>query len=167
MVEIPDRLKCLFSASVDQQGDSYRIEIPQEELEQGTISRGDTYRVAVLPTPAQNGGSDVQQQDRSAPPADAGERTPQTPPVSEGDVREVTIETMGNQGDGIAKVERGYVVIVPGTRPDDEVTVEITNTRENVAFAQVRREENDDEDTSDESVVPDESVKGDTLGSEE
>ena len=167
MVEIPDRLKCLFSASVDQQGDSYRIEIPREELEQGTISRGETHRVAVLPTPAQNGDSDVRRQDRSAPPADVGERAPQTPPVSEGDVREVTIETMGNQGDGIAKVERGYVVIVPGTRPDDEVTIEIEQTRENVAFAQVRDEKNEDESTADESVVPDESVEGDTLETRE
>jgi predicted RNA-binding protein with TRAM domain len=167
MVEIPDRLKCLFSASVDQQGDSYRIEIPREELEEETISRGETYRVAVLPSSLQNGDSDVRQQDRSAAPTDAGERAPQTPPVSEGDVREVTIETMGNQGDGIAKVERGYVVIVPGTRPDDEVTIEIEQARENVAFARIRDEENEDENTSDESVVPEESVKGDTLGTGE
>ena len=167
MVKIPDQLECLFSASVDQRGDSYRIQIPREEFEQGTISRGETYRVAVLPTPSENSDSDVRQQDRSVPPVDAGERAPQTPPVAEGDVREVTIETMGNQGDGIAKVERGYVVIVPGTRPDDEVTVEITNTRENVAFAQVRDEKNEDENTADESVVPDESVEGDMLGSGE
>ena len=167
MVKIPDQLESLFSASVDRQGDSYRIEIPREELEEGTISRGETYRVAVLPTPSQNGDSDVRQQDRSAPPADAGERPPQTPPVAEGDVREVTIETIGDQGDGIAKVERGYVVIVPGTRPDDEVTVEITNARENVAFAQVRDEEHENENTPAESVVPDESVEGDTLGTRE
>ena len=169
MVEIPDQLECLFSASVDQQGDSYRIEIPREELEQGTISHGDTYRVAVLPRQSQNGDSDVRQQDRSAPTADTMERAALTPPVAEGDVREVTIETMGNQGDGIAKVERGYVVIVPGTRPDDEVTIEIEQARENVAFAQVRDEENgnEHENTSDKSVVPDESVEGDTLGTRE
>ena len=166
MVEIPDQLKCLFSASVDQQGDSYRIEIPREELEQGMISRGETYRVALLPSSPQNGDSETPQQDRSAPTADTGERAPRTPPVSEGDVREVTIETMGNQGDGIAKVERGYVVIVPGTRPNDEVTVEITNTRENVAFAQVRDEESED-NTSNKSAAPDESLGGDTLGTGE
>ena len=167
MVEIPDQLEYLFSASVDQQGDSYRIEIPRNELEQGTISRGETYRVAVLPSPPQNRDSDTRRQERSAPTSDAMERAPQTPPVSEGDVREVTIETIGDQGDGIAKVERGYVVIVPGTRLDDEVTIEIEQTRENVAFAQVRDEKNEDENTADESVVPDESVEGDTLGSEE
>ena len=167
MVEIPDRLECLFSASVDQQGDSYRIEIPREELEWGTISRGDTYRVAVLPSSPQNGNAATRQQGRSGPTAGTVERAPETPPVAEGDVREVTIETIGDQGDGIAKVERGYVVIVPGTRPDDEVTVEITNARENVAFAQVRDEEHENENTPAESVVPDESVEGDTLGTEE
>ena len=77
-------------------------------------------------------------------------------------MREVTIETIGDQGDGIAKVERGYVVIVPEAEPGDEVTVEITQARENLAFAQVRDEET--EDTSGESFEPDESFEGDTLG---
>ena len=49
----------------------------------------------------------------------------------------MTIESVGDQGDGIAKVERGYVVIVPGARPGDEVEVEIQNARENVAFGEV------------------------------
>ena len=38
---------------------------------------------------------------------DAVERDPQTPPVSEGDVREVTIETIGNQGTGLRKSNAG------------------------------------------------------------
>lgn len=57
------------------------------------------------------------------------------PPVDEGKVRNVTIETVGDQGDGIAKVERGYVVIVPGAQLGDEPTVEIEQIQENVAFA--------------------------------
>jgi predicted RNA-binding protein with TRAM domain len=138
MVEIPDRLECLFSASVEQRGDSYSIEIPRDELEQGPISRSETYRVVVLPSPPQTGGTDTSQQDDAAT---ASGDASQTPPVAAGDVREVTIETIGDQGDGIAKVERGYVIIVPETDPGDEVTVEITNARANVAFAQVRDEE--------------------------
>lgn len=59
------------------------------------------------------------------------------PPVDEGEVRDVTIETVGDQGDGIAKVERGYVVIVPGAQPGDEPTVEIEQVQENVAFARI------------------------------
>lgn len=59
------------------------------------------------------------------------------PPVEEGNRREVEIENLGDQGDGIAKVERGYVVIVPETNIGDRVTVEIQQVRENVAFADV------------------------------
>ncbi|WP_368277006.1 TRAM domain-containing protein [Halocatena pleomorpha] len=49
----------------------------------------------------------------------------------------MTIETIGDQGNGIAKVERGYVVIIPGGHPSDELTVEIDQVRESVAFASV------------------------------
>ena len=59
------------------------------------------------------------------------------PPVSEGERRTVTIETLGDEGDGIAKVERGYVVIVSDAEPGDTVTVEITNVRENVSFGSI------------------------------
>ena len=60
----------------------------------------------------------------------------QEPPVSEGDTREVTIENIGSQGDGIARVERGFVVIVPGVDVGDELTVEITDVKDTVAFAE-------------------------------
>ncbi|HET7325393.1 MAG TPA: TRAM domain-containing protein [Halococcus sp.] len=163
MVEIPDRLECFFSASIDQRGDSYSIEIPRNELEEGTISRGDTYRVAVLPRTPQDGDTTARQQGDSAPSTDTVERDPQTPPVEEGDVREVEIETIGDQGDGIAKIDRGYVVIVPGARPDDEVTIEITQARENVAFARVR----DDENTFEDPSGLDESLAGETLDEQE
>ena len=49
----------------------------------------------------------------------------------------MTIETIGDQGDGIAKVERGYLVIVAGTRPGDEPTIGIDDVRQNVAFVSV------------------------------
>ncbi|OYR56446.1 deoxyribonuclease, partial [Halorubrum sp. E3] len=54
--------------------------------------------------------------------------------------RDVTIETLGDKGDGIAKIERGYVVIVPDAEPGEEPTVEITSVRENVSFANVVEE---------------------------
>jgi predicted RNA-binding protein with TRAM domain len=59
------------------------------------------------------------------------------PPVEEGEVRPVAVESIGDKGDGIAKVAHGYVVIVPGTKPGDTPTVEITNVQDNVAFADV------------------------------
>jgi hypothetical protein len=33
MVEMPDRVDCLFTTAVDQRDDSYHIEIPQNEVE--------------------------------------------------------------------------------------------------------------------------------------
>jgi predicted RNA-binding protein with TRAM domain len=139
MVDIPDRLECLFTASVEENEGSYSIEIPRAELDIGRVSAGKTYRVVILDEP-QPGNSERQ---LAAASATAGASS-SSPPVSSGDVREVTIESLGEQGDGIAKVERGYVLFVPGARPDDEVTVEITNVRENFAFTRVQ----DDSDTS-------------------
>ena len=99
----------------------------------------------------------------ASPESDSDGPTQQSPPVESGDTREVTIESLGDQGDGIAKIDRGYVVIVPGTRPDDEVTVEIENARENVAFARVR----DDNRESDESSGFDDPLAEETLGEDE
>jgi hypothetical protein len=87
MVKIPDRLECLFNATIEQRGNSYSNEIPRTELERGAISCGETYRVAVLPNPLQNRDADTPQQSGSV--ATAGSVTPdsQTPPVSEGCAR--------------------------------------------------------------------------------
>jgi predicted RNA-binding protein with TRAM domain len=158
MVEIPDRLECLFSTSIDQQSDSYRIEIPRSELEEGTITAGETYRVAIVSGTPRSDDAETRQQPDDASASDSPIQ--QSPPVESGDTREVTIESLGDQGDGIAKIDRGYVVIVPGTRPDDEVTVEIENARENVAFARVR----DDNRESDESSGFNDPLAEETLG---
>ncbi|WP_328766624.1 TRAM domain-containing protein [Haloarcula nitratireducens] len=61
----------------------------------------------------------------------------QGPPVEEGETRRVEIEDIGEQGDGVARVERGYVVIVPDTELGERVAVEIQTVTENVAFAEV------------------------------
>ncbi|EMA39028.1 TRAM domain-containing protein [Halococcus hamelinensis] len=133
MVEISDRLECLFSGSIEEDGDSYRIEIPRNEVENGSIVPEETYRVAVLPTGSTEEENGVRPQSSSGRTNDDS----RSPPVENGERRTLTIESVGDQGDGIAKVERGYVVIVPGARPGDEVEVEIQNARDNVAFAEV------------------------------
>ena len=135
MVEIPDSLRSLFTATVEKREDRYVIEIPESEIEHEAAQPGETYRVAVLPQSDEErkeetpGETTLTQADR--------EPGPPAPPVDEGEVREVAIESVGDQGDGIAKVERGYVVIVPGAKPGDEPTVEIEQVKENVAFARV------------------------------
>jgi predicted RNA-binding protein with TRAM domain len=141
MVAIPDRLECLFSASVEETDDSYRIEVPQRELDLGAVSAGETYRVVIV---SESSPAESQSQQDGASSQTSVSSTP-APPVSSGEVREVTIETLGDQGDGIAKIERGYVLIVPGARPDEEVTVEITQVRDNVGFAEVLRDQSDSE----------------------
>ncbi|WP_435078797.1 TRAM domain-containing protein [Halococcus sp. AFM35] len=133
MVEIPDRLECLFTGSVEETEGSYSIEIPQEELDMGEVSAGETYRVVILEK-TESTESGEQNRDKSS---NTRASMPE-PPVSQGETREVTVDSLGDQGDGIAKVERGYVLIVPDARPEDEVTVEITDVRENFAFTDVR-----------------------------
>lgn len=141
MVEIPEQLECLFTASIADEGDSYTIEVPKNEIDVGTIAAEGTYRVAILEIhhSKEDTGTDTNSQNTTSSHPD--------PPVSKGDVREVTIESLGDRGDGIAKIDRGYVVIVPGGRPDDEVTIEIQQTRENVAFARILAQDETDEST--------------------
>lgn len=160
MVEIPDQLECLFSASVDQQDGSYRIEVPRSELEEGTITAGETYRVAIVPSTPRSDDTETQQQPDGASSSDSP--TQQSPPVEPGDIRDVTIESLGDQGDGIATIDRGYVVIVPETDPGDEVTIEIEQTKENVAFARVR-----EDIVSDESSGFDDALAAETLEEDE
>lgn len=135
MVEIPDSLQSLFTATVEERDNRYYIEIPESEIEHEVAAPGETYRVAVLPhkteteEPPETGSSTDE-------PRTAPDSQPE-PPVDEGEVRSVEIESVGDQGDGIAKVERGYVVIVPEAKPGDKPTVEIEQVKQNVAFARV------------------------------
>jgi len=151
MVEITDSLACLFTGEVEERDGDHVVAVPASEIEHGTVEPGETYRVALI---ARDGGDEAAASTGSAADASAadsgvagngtgGSAAPSPadaaagPPVSEGDVREVTIETLGDKGDGIAKIERGYVVIVPDSEPGDEPTVEVTSVRENVSFAEV------------------------------
>ncbi|TMT78022.1 TRAM domain-containing protein [Haloterrigena sp. H1] len=136
MVEIPDSLCSLFSAPIEERNGTYVVEIPSSEVDHEALSADETYRVAILESPASTESS-VQQGTQQSPSQEPVSRTPSGPPVKEGEVRNVTIETVGDQGDGIAKVERGYVVIVSGAQPGDEPTIEIEQVQKNVAFASI------------------------------
>lgn len=127
-MEISDNLLCLFNAQVEERDGSYVVEVPEREVSRGVIEGGEIYRVAVLSAAEETTGTEAG--------GDRERRAPE-PPVQEGDIREVEIEDIGQQGDGIARVERGYVIIVPGAEKGERVTIEITNVRENVAFSEV------------------------------
>lgn len=127
-MEISDNLLCLFSATLEARDGSYIIEIPEQEVDLGTIHDGTTYRVAML-SDGTDGDAEYEEQQRK--------QDSPGPPVEEGETREVEIEDIGEKGDGITRVERGFVVIVPDTEKGERVTIEIAEVRENVAFAEV------------------------------
>ena len=133
-MEISEQLHCLFSATVEERDGSYLVELPEREIELGAVDEGETYRVALLPM---SEGETSTSEDRSNDGADASDPGRPEPPVEEGETRTVEIEDIGSQGDGITRVERGYVIIVPDTERGERVRIEITDVQENVAFAEV------------------------------
>jgi len=133
-MEISDELRCLFTAQVTEQDGSYRIELPKREVMAGTIDPDATYRIGIL---AFDGHSEKGHAVDADSDDQAQEDTPPEPPVDKGEVRTVAIEDIGSQGDGVARVERGYVIIVPETEPGDEVRIEIEEVKQTVAFGTV------------------------------
>jgi predicted RNA-binding protein with TRAM domain len=57
-------------------------------------------------------------------------------PLEEGQELDVTIEAVGEKGDGIAK-SKGFVIFVPGVRQGDQVRVRITKVLRNFSFGEV------------------------------
>ena len=138
MVEIPDLLRSVFSATIESDDGSYTVEVPASEVRHDAIQPGETYRIAVLEAARTPVRSDTQSSDTSSGASvTVQENDPSEPPVEEGDIRDVTVEAVGDQGDGIAKVDRGYVVIVSEGQPGDEPTVRIEQVQQNVAFATI------------------------------
>ncbi|PSQ35591.1 deoxyribonuclease, partial [Halobacteriales archaeon QS_9_70_65] len=107
-MEISDKLLCLFSAEIEEEGDRFVVEVPRREVETGSLAADETYRVALV-AGADTGSTDAEPSDEPQPPVEAGE------------IRYVEIEDLGKQGDGIARVERGYVIIVPGGEVGERV----------------------------------------------
>ena len=131
IVEISDKLLCLFSADVSDDGDRYVVEVPKREIETGAVEPGETYRVALISSELER----AEAADEDNVPSE-----PQ-PPVEGGEIRYVEIEDIGKQGDGIARVERGYVIIVPGADVGERVKVEVTEVKSNFAVGEIIEED--------------------------
>jgi predicted RNA-binding protein with TRAM domain len=58
-------------------------------------------------------------------------------------MREVEIESLGNKGDEVAKIDGGYVVIVPDTEVGERVTIRLDDVPKNVGFAEVVKRQHD------------------------
>ncbi|SEO99602.1 Predicted RNA-binding protein, contains TRAM domain [Halogranum amylolyticum] len=127
-MQIPDDLLCLFSAQVDEQRGSYVLEVPKEEVTTGDVQVGDVHRVAIFATDTT---------DDTPSTHEAVQNRESLAPVEKGDQRTVDIEDIGDQGDGIARTDRGYVLIIPDTEQGERVTVEVTEVSESVGFADV------------------------------
>ena len=133
-MEISNELLCLFSADVSEVDGRYVLELPRREVETGSVEPGDTYRVALIEPGDAEGETAA---------TESTERSPDEPqpPVEPGEIRYVEIEDIGKQGDGIARVERGYVIIVPGTDVGDRVKIEVTEVKSNFAVGERIAEE--------------------------
>lgn len=90
-MELSDNLLCLFSSEIDHSDGSYTIEIPDREVELGDLEPGRSYRIAVVPQARSQPTSDADSSEKST---SATAET--TPPVTEGDRRDVEIETIGD-----------------------------------------------------------------------
>ncbi len=130
-MEISDQLLCLFSAEIHDEDDRYVVEIPKREIDTGTVEPGETYKVAVI---SQSTSEPTDSAEPSSSTRPAGE--PQ-PPVEAGELRYVEIEDIGKQGDGIARVERGYVIIVPGADIGERVKIEVSEVKSNFAVGEI------------------------------
>jgi len=133
-MEISEDLRCLFTGQVEADGDSYQITVPEREVNLGAIESEETYRVAIMPAESQTEPTPTAE---SAPDDTTNQSQGEEPPVDVGETREVEIDSIGDQGDGIARIDQGYVVIVPDTEVGDRATVRIENAQENVAFAEI------------------------------
>ena len=123
-MEISDKLLCLFSAEIEEKDDRFVVEVPRREVETGSLAAGETYRVALV-AGADTGSTDAEPSDEPQPPVEASE------------IRYVEIEDLGKQGDGIARVERGYVIIVPGGEVGERVKIEISEVKSNFAVGEI------------------------------
>jgi predicted RNA-binding protein with TRAM domain len=123
-----DQILCLFNAEIEKLGDDYVIRIPDEEVEKEGLNEGEKYCVAFTRIGDEPKFSDERR--------DAPNKGPQ-PPVEKGEIRYVEIEDLGKQGDGIARAERGYVIIIPGSNIGEQVKIEITDVKPNFAMGNI------------------------------
>jgi predicted RNA-binding protein with TRAM domain len=128
-LEISNKLLCLFSSNITSDEDKYVVEIPKREIETGSIDPDETYRVALI-------AADTPEDDHQPERDEEAPSEPQ-PPVEAGEIRYVEIEDIGKQGDGIARVERGYVIIVPDSEIGERVKVEVTEVKSNFAVGEI------------------------------
>jgi len=131
MTKISRKLACLYSAMIDTEGDSSTIAVPKRESITPARSNRDPPRALLTSTQSDS-------ETATASPTTEAESSPPSsidqPSVTEDDVE---TETLGDQGDGIAKIDPGYVIIVPETAVDDRVAVRIDTAEANMVSVEI------------------------------
>lgn len=133
-MEIPDELVCLFSTHVEWRDGAYALVMPTSEISNGAIDPDTTYRVAVLSHPAETPRRESSLGEREPFTRSGTLQSDSPPPVSVGDTLTVCVTDIGEQGDGIARVDGEFVIFVPGTDVGDEVTIEVTHLVDTYGF---------------------------------
>ncbi|MFW5745950.1 MAG: TRAM domain-containing protein [Nanoarchaeota archaeon] len=72
-------------------------------------------------------------------------------PVTVGEELDVTIEALGEKGDGVAKKE-GFVIFIPGVEEGQRVRIKINKVLRRVAFADVVGEAQAEEEAAEDST---------------
>ena len=149
MASIPTELQALFTGNIakDTESGEYHLSIPEAEVEQGSLDTDEPYKVAVLDptdeTPSEATPTSSETQQHNSPNASRSASSPHRsqsqngsePPISEGEtVTDVTIESLGEEGDGVATVGDGFVLIIEDVDVGDTVDVHIDTVLSTVAF---------------------------------
>lgn len=120
-----------FTGEVRRTADGrYVIDVPEGAFGRGDLRPGAAVRCALFTD--ERSHPDAAARRRAARPEEWVDQ-----PVAEGEVIEVEIEAVGEEGDGIAFVD-GLSVFVPGTDIGDTPVVEIESVQETFAHAVVR-----------------------------
>lgn len=117
----------------------YIVEIPSTVQEADVVDAGATFRVALIsnePGAIQNSNTDGDH-GNAAGSSGSGSAATRTAPVSVDETLSVTITADGARGDGVAKVNGGFVVFVPETSVGDEVLIRVTEVKGTYAQAEV------------------------------
>jgi len=158
-MEIPSDLAVLFAGSIHEQNSEYHVSVPKQQIDNGALDADKQYRIALIETDQSASSQQSSQQSSkqssrrsehrssqgNSPPPSSQSRakgnrqfaSDGNPPVEEGDQITVEIESTGDKGDGIAKVEGGYVIVVENGEVGEELTVRIDAVKPNYAFADV------------------------------
>lgn len=149
---------CKYTAQIERTGNQYVIEVPSREVDLGTLSLDDVCQVTLT----------IREHDHASPDSTSSstDSTGDEVPVSVGEQLTVEIEDTGQHGDGITRVDQGYVLIIPGSEVGDEVTVEVQQTNPTYGFAEVVDNTSADETADTEAEVAPAETNSDGLTAE-